>query len=361
MKLHKITKVIKASLCAAIAAAALSCAGPEEHPPAGEGAEVPGTLAVQDRESGLFGYIDRSGDFAISPRFDLAWDFAGARALVKKGDKYGYIDQSGEFVVEPRFDEAWDFSEGLAAVETGGRVGYIDESGGTVIEPRFIDAGSFSEGRAWFFTEENGVKKWGFIDKEGEIVIEPVFDWAFDFSNGRALIGLGGRMNFIDPAGELLLKGGGFVFALPFREGMAVGRGEDGLWRYIDENGKVLIKGRFEEATPFSEDLAPVKIDGKWGYIDRAGKTAIEADYEAALPFSEGLAPVKVGPKWGFIDNEGGIMIDPRFDRALPFAAGGAPVELEGTWGAIDRTGEIIIEPGLEEGEYVYRLLRLLR
>jgi hypothetical protein len=36
---------------------------------------------------------------------------------------------------------------------------------------------------------------------------------------------------------------------------------------YVDKTGAVVIDFIFEDAGPFVEGLAPVKIDGKWGYI----------------------------------------------------------------------------------------------
>ncbi len=36
---------------------------------------------------------------------------------------------------------------------------------------------------------------------------------------------------------------------------------------YVDKSGAVVIDFIFEDAGPFVEGLAPVKVDGKWGYI----------------------------------------------------------------------------------------------
>ena len=60
--------------------------------------------------------------------------------IVKDG-KWGYIDRTGKIAVSPRFDEAGRFSEGLAPVRLGKQRGYADTSGDVVLRPAFGPAG----------------------------------------------------------------------------------------------------------------------------------------------------------------------------------------------------------------------------
>jgi len=79
---------------------------------------------------------------------------------------------------------------------------------------------------------------------------------------------------------------------------------------YADEYGKVVIQARFDDATPFSEGLAAVRVggpeDGKWGYIDGTGDLVIEPQFAGASFFSEGLAAVTVDD---FFDGKQGTSI----------------------------------------------------
>ncbi len=51
---------------------------------------------------------------------------------------YGWIDRSGNFAIPPRFQNAQDFSEvGLAPVQVDYKCGYIDTKGSIVIPPRY--------------------------------------------------------------------------------------------------------------------------------------------------------------------------------------------------------------------------------
>lgn len=81
-----------------------------------------GGRAEYDRVSGgSWGYLDRSGRWAIDPQWASKGDpavasFSEGLAAVLQEGQWGYINTSGEWVVKPRFAAAGPFSEGLAAV-----------------------------------------------------------------------------------------------------------------------------------------------------------------------------------------------------------------------------------------------------
>ncbi len=43
----------------------------------------------------------------------------------------------------------------------------------------------------------------------------------------------------------------------------------------MDATGKIVINAQFNEAMPFVNGLARVKVSGKFGYVDTAGKYII--------------------------------------------------------------------------------------
>ena len=75
---------------------------------------------------------------------------------------------------------------------------------------------------------------------------------------------------------------------LAFSEGLAYM--EQGKLGFIDKAGKQVIPPKYNDAQPFSEGLAVVRLEGKYGYIDRSGKMVIPPQFSDAGPFSEGLA-----------------------------------------------------------------------
>jgi len=93
-----------------------------------------------------------------------------------------------------------------------------------------------------------------------------------------------------------------------------------------------------QQANPL--ELRPFRAGDKWGYADQTGKLIIQPQFDEAEPFSEGLARVKVGGnnvlgapfvaggRWGFINEEGLMVIQPQFYSAENFVKGRAYVSI---------------------------------
>ena len=71
------------------------------------------------------------------------------------------------------------------------------------------------------------------------------------------------------------------------------------------------INPQFEEAMPFKEDMAHVRLGRRWGYIDRNGKFVINPQFDEAAPFESGLARVKLSRRTGYIDHSGHYVWNP--------------------------------------------------
>lgn len=275
------------------------------------------------QSNGMMGYIgddfNETGEWAISPRFVLrdendmpASGFFDGLALVRDDSgKWGYIDRSGKWAIEAQFIEnddyagvpAGDFSDGLAWFQTvemsekyqmdsnddmvrdaEGKpvkvrypkltMGFIDLKGKVVIEASYQMVNDFGEGLAGVRIKTNG--KWGFIDKEDKRVIPPEFDGVGRFSEGLCAALKGER------------------------------------WGYIDKEGEWAIEPQFAEVRQFLEGLAPARKGELWGYIDKEGQWAIEPAYDnfddypgEPRSFENGLASVTLEGQRIYIDTEG--------------------------------------------------------
>jgi hypothetical protein len=105
-------------------------------------------VASPGNPSGKWVYIDQTGRVSID-RDGIAapGDFSEGLAPVRvgrgpvpqPGDLWGYIDKSGDIVIGPRFESAGEFRNGLAEIGVdfvhGGRWGYIDRTGKYVWYP----------------------------------------------------------------------------------------------------------------------------------------------------------------------------------------------------------------------------------
>jgi len=218
--------------------------------------------------------------------------FRDGLARLRVENRFGFINTTGAMVIPAKYSNAQAFSENLAAVQIGGqwvgqRVkggqwGFINPAGEMVIKPRFAFVGAFSESLApvWRIDPKNASRRifGGYIDRTGKVKI-PANTW----SRGRA-----------------------------FSQQLAAVQTTDGLWGFIDRNGREAIAATFPSVGDFSESAAAVlsfagrQDEGKkWGYIDRTGKVIVPPQFDFAGPFRDGLAEVRVGDRRGYINRDG--------------------------------------------------------
>jgi len=171
-----------------------------------------------------------------SPTSGYPGDCGGAPADAISPCKVGFIDRTGAFAIQPRFEAAEDFREGLAAVRIDGLWGFIDTNGTLVITPRFEQVRWFQEGQAAVLLKG----KWGFIDKTGRITIAPRFPQVESFSDSLAIVHAGAKFFYIDRTGRTAIAGP-FREVTPFVNGLAAVLLSDKHVAYIDHSGKTVF------------------------------------------------------------------------------------------------------------------------
>ena len=369
------------------------------------------------RENGVYGYIDSVGNRIIEPEFLWVSTFHNGLAIAvvdtiyrevpdsmayEVGEKdiiinvhrmyakYGYINKSGKFAIEPKFTTYVNMPENGYIIKD------MDICSNALYKHRFED------NRAMFY--DSTTWKNGYIDKKGDIVIETKFYCATPFSEERAVVGdnvaepvylkgichfpSGLRSAYIDTLGndvtpyiywtlsrfvgrcgigyyetisdsswyvmnnQIIDESGTVIGTLSMGNRYA-GFSEDGIsiaervifnpselhdgmedsYGFVDNKGDYLepLKGLTNyqldslskcddiiqilpedapivDATRFSEGFAGITPDHKrWFVIDKYltihgyGKESVFEDF---YPFNNGLAAVKRNGKWGFINRK---------------------------------------------------------
>jgi hypothetical protein len=310
-----------------------------------------GLANVTTKDDGDF-FIDASGKRVTRSHYLSTGDFFEGLATrwFSTEKKYGYIDRTGNLAISASFDSAGNFSEGLARVRIAGREGYIDRSGKLAIPARFASAGDFSDGHALVI--ENGpCQKIGYGPCEFPMN-PPYLVGGGTGSNPKDPATPRCRYSVIDRSGKTVFaastqREASYIDAKQYAEGLApVGDGK--MWGFIDYSGKVQIPLQFESAEPFSEGLARVRRDGKFGFIDKTGAVVIQPQFFGAQEFSEGMAVViDENFKYSFINTKGERSIVGDYDGASSFVMGLAHVRVgrdyyKSKWSYIDRTGKAV-------------------
>lgn len=153
------------------------------------------------RENGLYGFIDSVGNRIIEPEFlwvstfhnelamavvdtiyhvvpdSMAYEVGERDTIInvyRMYAKYGYIDKSGDFVIEPRFISYVNMNE------IGDVTNDMDDCSNALYR------NSFRNKRAMFY--DTLTWKNGYIDTKGYIVIPPKYYYSEPFSEGFAVV-----------------------------------------------------------------------------------------------------------------------------------------------------------------------------
>ena len=237
-------------------------------------------------KGGKAGYIDRTGKVVIGPILsNFGGNYGGEfhNGLLDIGVSDGvYVDKSGKKVIDLGLYRGWDFSEGLAAAvkEDNGKWEYMTQKGNRPIPPRFgwsqTDYVSSFEG-GFAAIEVSG--KYGYINHTGEFVIPPHFLLGSSFSEGFAQVVLDGPCFYSDQTSPCSSP-----ISLP--RGMKTSESLPACkLAFIDTKGRVISENRFEGAKPFSEGMAPVRVENTWGFIDTKGNLSNSAQIREGRRF----------------------------------------------------------------------------
>ena len=336
----------------------------------------------------------KKSDFAFGKHFKSGTPYTNGYAVVSEDDGEKVIDTDGKVIFSGNYDSIFIASPHLIGVEKAGKFGFMNLDGTTAIELQFYSAAPFSDGFArvtlrhgfgmqFNYTDEqgnllldfavgsnmctlknmfgetiekeisnttnfqNGVaavcdaeQNWALIDKNGQLLTDFMYKEMHEFSN---MIGKckdeSGAIVFIDTAGKVLFR----TDAADCYECISdrIRFRKNGLFGYLDRNGKVCIEAQFSSATDFGNDtpLAVVKDENGQAFVlgkdDK--KIEIQQSIENIAPYSDGLAVVKLTDgQYAYADTDGKIC-EQRFDFADICADGLCPVKIDGKFGYIEK------------------------
>ena len=341
-------------------------------------------LALANKD-GKFGYITKTGEWHIQPKFKVAKSFSGDFAIALEGKKVGFINRKGEWVIQPTYDKAkdfdsgnavvlkdkrwfyintkgeevltgvttdkiYDFKDGIAFIKQGDKIGLIDASGTVVTAPRFPKIKKFQNGYAKVFENE----KWGLIDTKGNYFVKPEYSGISNVFNGN-VVAKKGELHGVLVSGKFkVVSGAQKIWDFSKNSSITYAKKDDKIG-FIDVKGNWIIEPVYDKVRGFKNGLAPVCKDKKWGYVNEAGEVVIPLEYRDAEVFSnDGLAPVKSVKLWGFVNRKGEQVIEQKYvittggmslfkkNVEKGFINGLARVKYKKKWGFINTKGELL-------------------
>jgi hypothetical protein len=272
--------------------------------------------------------IDRSGkDISIPQELRLAGPLSEGLAAValdgvhengRRVSKYGFVDRSGNVAISPQFDLVNEFHDGLAGaarIVAWGNDGFprmkwglIDPQARVVIPLEYDNVVPIGEGTATFW--DSALRRMGLLHRSGKILAPPRYYWIEDYGDGdkvhifKADVSAE-EADFLRPDGSLSFHLSG-TRSNRFSEGLARAEFQEQVG-FINDRGEYAIPLKFADASNFSEGLAAAKMD-LWGYINTRGEWVIPPQFDEAFEFRDGLALIAKNDTWHYIDTSARIV-----------------------------------------------------
>ena len=153
-------------------------------------------IVTEDRGTGLYGYLNEFGMWAIQPQFRNAYSFntdLGVAVVQLQNRRWGAINAVGQTAINFNFTNSSNVYSAISSMSHGrycgidlwvtedagtGLYGYLDYYGNWYISPQFKNAYSMnSDGLA---VVQVSTGNWGVIDRSGNLVVQPNFNSSSD-------------------------------------------------------------------------------------------------------------------------------------------------------------------------------------
>lgn len=273
-------------------------------------------ITIKDKK---YGVIDSKGNIIIKPKYSYISKYNNGIAIVKDYDGYMLIDTYGNVITKDKYD-CISLYDDIYKVEKNKKSGILDSKGNEFIPVCYDYIGFFSDDLA--IVEINN--KYGFINKHNELVINAIYDDVSCFCNGFARVNKDDQIYIIDKKGNVVFES--------YDELANISGPNDGLYiatkiiddyttklGYINELGNTIIPFMYDDAYPFKNDLAVVKLNDKCGVIDKNNNLIIDFKYDYITPFFNNYAVTRNNnfKNYGLINNLGETILPSVFNHII--------------------------------------------
>jgi len=212
---------------------------------------------------------------------------------IKVGDKYGFVDKSGKFVISPKYDDVMPFVGGIAAVKRDEKWGFVDKTGKEIIPPTY-------EYPMYCYVESEN-DGWG--------------DWSYSC---RGAIDYDYLKRGYLPVVEKSRKystpfGGEYDFLVHVDSNLFLAK-KGGKWGLIDKKNREVLSFKYDKLYHLHKDLFVYSEGDKYGVISLKRGVIVQPRYDKIFYAGEGIIGLVLNNKVGFMDTSGNIIFQPKYD-----------------------------------------------
>ncbi len=174
-------------------------------------------------------------------------------AVVKNVDnKYGIIDHQGNLKLKAVYDSIGKFFNGYAKIEVDKKFGLINDKFEVVVKPIYDDVRNVIDGAIIVQNyQKNNKLQFGCLNSKDMSMAAPLdYDMIYLSNEERMRIEKGGQWGFMATDCSIVVQPQ-YKFVNDFSNGFAKVQREDGLWTYVNLDGKEIERKTFQKGLDF--------------------------------------------------------------------------------------------------------------
>ncbi|MGB0983355.1 MAG: WG repeat-containing protein [Saprospiraceae bacterium] len=227
-----------------------------------------------------------------------------------KNGKWGLVDISGKLLISPLYDNIKPFEEGYFITELNGKKGLVSASGQVILSPVVEEIRL--EQKGVFFYKKN--KKWGAVDSEGTQVLKHEWDSYQKIDRYFYEVIEGGKVSLYSITQKKIITQKQYDGFLSFSKDnvIFIKNRHAGL---LNENGREILKGIYEEIQPYGKGFFRVKKSDFWGIVGVNDKLIIPFEYEYIAPLKKEVCVIRQNNKYGIANVAGELVVKAEYDK----------------------------------------------
>lgn len=259
-----------------------------------------GMLALREKGSGITFVLDESFREVFSLECDRIAHASDGLCMFSRDGLWGFCDLQGNVVAEAAFNSVNPFCDGYAVVNRytdrdGEQHGLINKQGKLVIPfGKYENIYGFKDGYCIIRTEDHSypdsddigsfIRPW-----HDYIIVDTDLKTCAKFTGNAHDIRINDLFVYFDKDDDVLIDAQGNELMRSENIGWWYNGychfKENGLYGFMDENGKVVIPPQYKDAGDFGDNgLVAVQDEEGWKYVNAQGETAFTFEHNGGYP-----------------------------------------------------------------------------
>ncbi len=294
-----------------------------------------------------WGIIDKSGKYTLKPQYQDIIIHPSKMIQTKKYNKWGIIDEKGNQIIPFKYKEIQILNyKGVIVAKEKDSYKVISIKNKKESKENYSNF-SLNIGKMLPVMRNN---KWGILNLETLSEVFPtIYDEIWVHNEGWLELKKDKKLYIMFSDGKILSKTFQRDSVVVSSNKMISIKQNNGVITLVNLDSRKTVDIKAHDITVFNNGFAAVKVKGKWGLIAENGKFVIKPKYDSIWIADKDIIVVYLNGKWGLAKMNGETLTPLNYDLIGEVKDGYVAFLKNGKWGVMLKTGKILLKPKFDQ------------